>query len=35
MTSSRARGRARRQERRDAVLNATMELMQEDDLRRR
>jgi AcrR family transcriptional regulator len=34
MTPSRARGRPRSEERRDAVLNAAMELMQEDDLRR-
>ena len=34
MTSSRARGRPRSEERRDAVLAAAMELMQEDDLRR-
>jgi AcrR family transcriptional regulator len=34
MTPSRARGRPRSEERRDAVLKATMELMQEDDLRR-
>ncbi|MGB8208697.1 MAG: TetR/AcrR family transcriptional regulator [Mycobacterium sp.] len=34
MNPSRARGRPRSEERRDAVLKATMELMQEDDLRR-
>src|ERR1700744_3226496 len=34
MTPSRARGRPRSEERRDAVLKAAMELMQEDDLRR-
>ena len=34
MTPSRARGRPRSEERRDAVLTAAMELMQEDDLRR-
>ena len=34
MSPSRARGRPRSEERRDAVLKATMELMQEDDLRR-
>ena len=34
MTPSRARGRPRSEERRDAVLAAAMELMQEDDLRR-
>ena len=34
MTPSRARGRPRSEEHRDAVLKATMELMQEDDLRR-
>src|ERR1700720_4490699 len=34
MTTSRARGRPRSEERRDAVLKAAMELMQEDDLRR-
>ena len=34
MTPSRARGRPRSEERRDAVLNAAMDLMQEDDLRR-
>jgi len=34
MTPSRARGRPRSEERRDAVLKATMELMQEDDPRR-
>ncbi len=34
MTSNRARGRPRSEERRDAVLAAAMELMQEDDLRR-
>jgi len=33
MTPSRARGRPRSEERRDAVLAAAMELMQEDDLR--
>src|ERR1700748_258024 len=33
MTPSRPRGRPRSEERRDAVLKATMELMQEDDLR--
>ena len=34
MTPSRTRGRPRSEVHRDAVLNATMELMQEDDLRR-
>ena len=34
MSPSRARGRPRSEERRDAVLKAAMELMQEDDLRR-
>ena len=34
MTPSRARGRPRSEERRDAVLAAAMELIQEDDLRR-
>ena len=34
MTPSRARGRPRSEERRDAVLKAAMELMQEDDLRK-
>jgi AcrR family transcriptional regulator len=34
MTASRGRGRPRSEERRDAVLKAAMELMQEDDLRR-
>jgi AcrR family transcriptional regulator len=34
MTPSRARGRPRSEERRDAVLKAAMELIQEDDLRR-
>jgi AcrR family transcriptional regulator len=34
MTPSRARGRPRSEERRDAVLAAAMELMREDDLRR-
>src|SRR6201987_2315835 len=34
MTPSRARGRPRSEERRDAVLKAAMELMREDDLRR-
>ena len=34
MTPSRARGRPRSEERRDAVLKAAMELMQEDDPRR-
>ena len=34
MTTSRARGRPRSEERRDAVLKAAMELMREDDLRR-
>jgi AcrR family transcriptional regulator len=34
MTPNRARGRPRSEERRDAVLAAAMELMQEDDLRR-
>jgi len=34
MTPSRARGRPRSEEHRDAVLKAAMELMQEDDLRR-
>jgi len=34
MTPSRGRGRPRSEERRDAVLKAAMELMQEDDLRR-
>src|ERR1700738_2962629 len=34
MTPSRARGRPRSEERRDAVLTAAMELMREDDLRR-
>jgi DNA-binding transcriptional regulator YbjK len=34
MTPSRRRGRPRSEERRDAVLKAAMELMQEDDLRR-
>ena len=34
MTPSRARGRPRSEESRDAVLKAAMELMQEDDLRR-
>jgi AcrR family transcriptional regulator len=34
MTPNRARGRPRSEERRDAVLKAAMELMQEDDLRR-
>jgi AcrR family transcriptional regulator len=34
MTPNRARGRPRSEERRDAVLTAAMELMQEDDLRR-
>ena len=34
MSPSRARGRPRSEERRDAVLNAAMELMREDDLRR-
>src|ERR1700758_96816 len=34
VTPIRARGRPRSEERRDAVLKATMELMQEDDLRR-
>src|SRR6202046_4224177 len=34
MTPSRMRGRPRSEDRRDAVLKATMELMQEDDLRR-
>src|SRR3984957_5808530 len=34
MTPSRTRGRPRSEELRDAVLKATMELMQEDDLRR-
>jgi hypothetical protein len=34
MAPSRARGRPRSEERRDAVLTAAMELMQEDDLRR-
>jgi AcrR family transcriptional regulator len=34
MNPSRGRGRPRSEERRDAVLKATMELMQEDDLRR-
>jgi AcrR family transcriptional regulator len=33
MTPSQARGRPRSEERRDAVLKAAMELMQEDDLR--
>jgi AcrR family transcriptional regulator len=33
MTTSRGRGRPRSEERRDAVLKAAMELMQEDDLR--
>jgi AcrR family transcriptional regulator len=33
MTSGRARGRPRSEERRDAVLKAAMELIQEDDLR--
>ena len=34
VTPSRARGRPRSEEHRDAVLTAAMELMQEDDLRR-
>src|ERR1700743_1723334 len=34
MNPSRPRGRPRGEEHRDAVLKATMELMQEDDLRR-
>jgi AcrR family transcriptional regulator len=34
MAPSRARGRPRGEEGRDAVLKAAMELMQEDDLRR-
>jgi AcrR family transcriptional regulator len=34
MTPGRARGQPRSEERRDAVLKAAMELMQEDDLRR-
>jgi len=34
MTPNRPRGRPRSEERRDAVLTAAMELMQEDDLRR-
>jgi hypothetical protein len=34
MTPSRARGRPRSEQRRDAVLKAATELMQEDDLRR-
>ena len=34
MTPGRGRGRPRSEERRDAVLKAAMELMQEDDLRR-
>src|ERR1700692_4833992 len=34
MSSSRARGRPRSEERRGAVLKAAMELMREDDLRR-
>jgi AcrR family transcriptional regulator len=34
MTPSRARGRPRSEERRNAILAAAMELMQEDDLRR-
>src|ERR1700677_1096251 len=34
MTSGRARGRPRSEERRDAVLKAALELIQEDDLRR-
>jgi AcrR family transcriptional regulator len=34
MTPSRARGRPRSEQRRDAVLKAAMELIQEDDLRR-
>ncbi|MDT5064056.1 MAG: hypothetical protein QOK02_211 [Mycobacterium sp.] len=34
MTPSRARGRPRSEEHRDAVLTAAMELMQEDDLRK-
>jgi len=34
MTPSRTRGRPRSEERRDAVLKAAMDLMQEDDLRR-
>jgi AcrR family transcriptional regulator len=34
MTASRARGRRRSEERRDAVLKAALELVQEDDLRR-
>jgi AcrR family transcriptional regulator len=34
MTPRRGRGRPRSEERRDAVLKAAMELMQEDDLRR-
>src|ERR1700735_5921178 len=34
MTPSRMRGRPRSEDRRDAVLKATMELMQEDALRR-
>lgn len=34
MTPNRARGRPRSEERRDAVLTAAIELMQEDDLRR-
>ncbi|MBU3066652.1 TetR/AcrR family transcriptional regulator [Nocardia sp. NEAU-G5] len=34
MTPSRARGRPRSEERRDAILTAAMELIQEDDLRR-
>src|SRR6202051_1945006 len=34
MNPSRARGRPRSEEHRHAVLNAAMELMQEDDLRR-
>jgi AcrR family transcriptional regulator len=34
MTPSRGRGRLRSEERRDAVLKATMELMRGDDLRR-
>src|ERR1700678_1430754 len=34
MTPNRTRGRPRSEEHRDAVLKATMELMQEDELRR-